>query len=87
MLLDIHSFRYSPIGIMSLIASKFAEMNNIAGTFSSLGLFMVTVITGILIHGLIVLPTLFFVITRQNPFKFMKGVTEAMMTAFGTDSR
>ena len=67
--------------------ARFAEMDDIGGTFSSLGLFIVTVVLGIGAHGLLVLPLLFFIITRSNPYKFLKGMTAAMTTAFGTDSR
>ncbi|XP_057314298.1 excitatory amino acid transporter-like isoform X1 [Hydractinia symbiolongicarpus] len=77
---------YSPIGIMSLIIARFAEMEDVAKTFESLGLFIVTVVVGIAIHGLILLPLLFFAITRSNPYVYLKGVTAAMATAFGTDS-
>ena len=67
--------------------ARFAEMDDIAGTFSSLGLFIVTVVVGIAIHGLLVLPIVFFVITKTNPYQYLKGMTAAMATAFGTDSR
>lgn len=77
---------YSPIGIWSLVSAKFAEMANIEGTFRSLGLFIVTVVTAIGFHTLIVLPIIYFAIVRKNPYKFMKGMLEAMATAFGTDS-
>eukprot|EP00112_Aurelia_sp_Birch-Aquarium-sp1_P016534 Seg3760.1 transcript_id=Seg3760.1/GoldUCD/mRNA.D3Y31 product="Excitatory amino acid transporter 2" protein_id=Seg3760.1/GoldUCD/D3Y31 len=77
---------YSPIGIWSLVSAKFAAMENIAGTFRSLGLFIATVITGIGIHSCLILPLIYFIIVRKNPFKFMKGLLEAMVTAFGTDS-
>jgi len=84
--LVIYVMWYSPFGIMSLIIEQFAQMEDIEGTFSSLGWFMVTVVLGIAIHGMIILPTIFFLFTRKNPFKFMQGMTEAMFTAFGTDS-
>lgn len=77
---------YSPIGIWSLIAAKFASMNNILGTFESLGLYMVTVISGLLIHSLIVLPLIYFVTTRRNPLLYVKGIVQALLTAFGTSS-
>ena len=67
--------------------ARFAEMDDIGGTFSSLGLFIVTVVLGTGVHGLLVLPLLFFIITRSNPYKFLSGMTAAMTTAFGTDSR
>ena len=67
--------------------AKFAEMEDIDSTFKSLGLFIVTVVTAIAIHGLILLPLLFFVLTRSDPYRFLKGMVGAMATAFGTDSR
>ena len=69
------------------MSAKFAEMENIAATFRSLGLFIATVITGIGVHSCIILPIIYLVIVRKNPYKFMKGLLEAMVTAFGTDSR
>ena len=80
-------FRYSPIGIGSLILARFAEMENIHETFSGLALFIVTVVIGIAIHGLLVLPGLYFILTRTNPYRYLKGLTAALATAFGTDSR
>ena len=70
-----------------MVSAKFAEMANIEATFRSLGLFIVTVVTAIGIHSLLILPLIYLVIVRKNPYKFMKGLLEAMATAFGTDSR
>ncbi|XP_065070065.1 excitatory amino acid transporter 1-like isoform X2 [Rhopilema esculentum] len=77
---------YSPIGIWSLITAKFAAMENIAATFESLGMYIVTVIVGLAIHSLIVLPGLYFLFTRKNPLSFLEGIIQAMLTAFGTSS-
>ena len=79
--------RYSPIGICSMIAAKLAAMDDILVALKLVGMFMVTVIVGLLIHVLIVLPIIYLAITRKNPYRFMKGLREAMVTAFGTDSR
>ena len=67
--------------------AKFAKMDDMDSTFASLGLFIVTVITAIAIHGLLLLPLLFFVLTRSNPYPFLKEMLAAMATAFGTASR
>lgn len=77
---------YSPVGICSLIMARCAEMEDIGKNFSGLGKFIATVVVSIAIHGLIVLPALFYAITRINPYKYLKGVGTAMATAFGTDS-
>lgn len=77
---------YSPIGIWSLVTSKFASMDDISGTFEGLAYYMATVIAGLVIHSLIVLPLTYFVLTRRNPLVFMKGTVQALLTAFGTSS-
>jgi len=77
---------YSPIGIWSLIAAKFGSMNNISGVFESLGLYMTTVICGLIVHSFIVLPGMYFLVTRKNPITFIKGIVQALLTAFGTSS-
>ncbi|XP_065670235.1 excitatory amino acid transporter 2 isoform X2 [Hydra vulgaris] len=76
----------SPIGIGSLILAKFAEMSQVNETFSSLALFIGTVLAALLIHGIIVLPLIYFVVCRKNPYSYLKGMLSAMATAFGTAS-
>ncbi|XP_065319248.1 excitatory amino acid transporter-like isoform X4 [Gordionus sp. m RMFG-2023] len=77
---------YSPLGIMCLIAGKILSIENIAQLVEQLGMYMVTVITGLAIHALIVLPLLYFGLTRKNPYIFMRGMLQAWVTALGTSS-
>ncbi|KAK1131309.1 hypothetical protein K0M31_017596 [Melipona bicolor] len=76
----------SPFGIMCLIAGKIMSINNLAATAQMLGLYMVTVVLGLLIHAIITLPTIFWLLTRQNPGVFFKGMMQAWITALGTAS-
>ncbi|XP_075694946.1 excitatory amino acid transporter 2-like [Rhinoderma darwinii] len=77
---------YSPIGIASLICGKIAAIKDLETVARQLGMYMVTVIVGLVIHGGMILPLIFFSITRKNPFKFYGGIFQAWITALGTAS-
>lgn len=62
-------------------------MEDIKDNLESLGLYMLTVIVGLLIHAFITLPVIYFVVVRKNPFRFFLGMGSALLTAFGTSSR
>ncbi|XP_076809357.1 excitatory amino acid transporter 2-like [Clavelina lepadiformis] len=77
---------YSPIGIGSLIAGNVLRMETTFGFIETIGWYMGTVLIGLLIHCVIVLPAIFYIITRNNPFRIYKGVFQAWLTALGTAS-
>uniref|UniRef100_A0A670YKW6 Amino acid transporter n=1 Tax=Pseudonaja textilis TaxID=8673 RepID=A0A670YKW6_PSETE len=77
---------YSPLGIACLICGKIIAIKDLEVVARQLGMYMVTVIVGLLIHGGIFLPLLYFVITRKNPFSFFAGIFQAWITALGTAS-
>ena len=78
---------YVPIGLFFLISKKIMTMgSNAAAIWSALGFFSLTSILCLLIHGFIFLPLIYFFITRQNPFRYMAGVAQAMITAFSNAS-
>lgn len=54
---------------------------------SGLGMYFLTVMVGLGIQGFIILPLLYFSLTRQNPFTYIKHLGTAIITAFGTASR
>lgn len=81
------STRYSPFGIMCLIAGKVMEIPDLAITAEKLGLYMVTVVVGLVIHACGTLFGLYFVVTRKNPLVFFRGMLQAWVTALGTASR
>ncbi|KAG8567884.1 hypothetical protein GDO81_013816 [Engystomops pustulosus] len=77
---------YSPLGIASLICGKIAAIKDLETVARQLGMYMITVIVGLVIHGGMILPLIFFSITRKNPYRFYGGIFQAWITALGTAS-
>lgn len=71
---------------MCLIMGKVLEIHDLAETARMLAMYMVTVLVGLAIHSLITLPLIFFVLTKKNPYYFMRGLLQAWITALGTAS-
>lgn len=76
----------SPIGIYFLILGKILETENLIQLLDSLSFYALCVIGGILIHAIIVLPLIYWTFTRQNPFTVIRGMSQALLMAFGTSS-
>uniref|UniRef100_A0AAY4B574 Amino acid transporter n=1 Tax=Denticeps clupeoides TaxID=299321 RepID=A0AAY4B574_9TELE len=77
---------YSPFGIACLICGKIISIKDLEVVARQLGMYMVTVIIGLIIHGAIFLPLIYFAIVRKNPFTFFMGIFQAWITALGTAS-
>nr|XP_044993453.1 neutral amino acid transporter A [Jaculus jaculus] len=77
---------YVPVGIMFLVGSKIVEMKDIVVLVTSLGKYILASMLGHVIHGGVVLPLVFFVLTRKNPFRFLLGLLTPFATAFATCS-
>lgn len=78
---------FVPLGVMSLIARAIVEMEDgIGETLASIGFYMMTVMIGLVIHWFVILPAFYFFIVKKNPYKFMVGLSRALVMAFGTSS-
>ncbi|XP_012282239.1 excitatory amino acid transporter 1 [Orussus abietinus] len=76
----------SPVGVFFLVAAKILEMDSFDVIISQLGMYFLTVVVGLCIHGFIVLPAIFFVLTKKNPLVYISNMAQALATAFGTSS-
>ncbi len=74
----------APLGVMFLAAYTVAQIG-LKELTGPLLLYMITVVAGLAIHGFITLPLALWLFGRTNPFRFMRQMREALMTAFGTD--
>ncbi|XP_066125267.1 excitatory amino acid transporter 5 isoform X1 [Saccopteryx bilineata] len=77
---------YFPFGIVFLIAGKILEMDDPTAVGKKLGFYAVTIVCGLVVHGLFILPLLYFFITRKNPIVFIRGVLQALLIALATSS-
>ncbi|XP_038195369.1 neutral amino acid transporter B(0) isoform X2 [Arvicola amphibius] len=77
---------YAPVGILFLVASKIVEMKDVRQLFIRLGKYILCCLLGHAIHGLLVLPLIYFIFTRKNPYRFLWGIMTPLATAFGTSS-
>lgn len=82
--------RLTPIGIFSVMACMIGKQAGdpeaLTGIVKGLGLFVITVWTGCLIHGGLVLPATVRVLARINPYRHMRRVSTPLLTAFTTCS-
>lgn len=81
--------KLAPVGIFCLVAARFGKAQ-LDGQFlqllSTQAWYMTSVLAGLAIHGLLTLPMILWLLTRRNPFLFMKQMSQAVLTAFSTAS-
>ncbi|XP_043552624.1 neutral amino acid transporter A [Chiloscyllium plagiosum] len=77
---------YAPVGILFLVASRIVEMEDVVLLVTGLGKYVLASILGHFIHGGIILPLIYLLFTRRNPYKFLLGIITPLTTAFGTCS-
>jgi solute carrier family 1 (high affinity glutamate transporter) protein 1 len=86
----VHLLMYfAPVGVFALIASKLGAAGGgdlFLAELTKIGKYAWTVILALLVHGLFVLPTILFIVTRRNPLLYFKNLTAALTTAFSTAS-
>uniref|UniRef100_A0A674IXZ5 Amino acid transporter n=1 Tax=Terrapene triunguis TaxID=2587831 RepID=A0A674IXZ5_9SAUR len=77
---------YFPFGIVFLIAGKILEMDDPTAIGKKLGFYAITVVCGLVVHGLFILPMMYFFITKKNPIVFIRGILQALLIALATSS-
>ncbi|BES96439.1 Excitatory amino acid transporter [Nesidiocoris tenuis] len=76
----------SPIGVFFLVTSKMLEAESFAVMVGQLGMYFMTVLVGLLGHGFVTLPLVYFLCVREIPIKFLINMGQAILTAFATGS-
>jgi len=82
--------RLAPIGVFSIVANVVGKQANdpqaLINMAGSLGVFVLVVWSGLLIQGVVVLPTLVRVLGKQNPWRHISKMSTVLLTAFSTCS-
>lgn len=78
----------SPVGVAALFVTTLLDpkLADLPTFFESLGGYMFSVVVGLGIHGFLVLPLMYFVVTRKSPITFLRAMVPALLTAFSTAS-
>ncbi len=90
MKMTLFIIKFTPLGVFSITAMVIAQQirmgNEISEIITRLGLYFLTVLFGLMIHGLITLPLAVKLLGRANPIKHMKNMSIPLLTAFSTSS-
>jgi proton glutamate symport protein len=79
--------KFTPLGIFGIVSVIIAENSeNLAAIFGRMGIYMLTVIAALAIHGIITLPLLMRMLGKANPVKHARNMSVPLLTAFSTSS-
>lgn len=74
----------APIGVLFLMLSATAAQG--LSVFQALGLYMVAVACGLLVHAAVTLPLILRFVARRSPTQFLGAMSPALLTAFSSAS-
>ena len=78
--------KFTPLGVLGIVAGVVAAQSDLLSLVSSLGLYMLSVLLGLAVHATITLPLILKFIGRVDPFKHFKAMRIPLLTAFSTSS-
>lgn len=76
----------SGIGVCSIITGKLLTIDDLTETLSKIAVYLALTIFGLLLHQFALMPSIYFLFTRKNPYAFLFNLREAWVTAFGVCS-
>lgn len=86
MKITLFVIKFTPLGVFGLVAKTVADQDDFAGLVGSMGLYMLTVVIALTIHGFVTLPLIVKFIGKAKPFRHLKNMTAPLLTAFSTSS-
>lgn len=90
MRITLFIIRFTPAGVFGIVAKVISEQAGdsqaLLAVTGRLGLYMLTVLTGILFHGFITLSIALKVLGKINPLAHLRHMSSVLLTAFSTSS-
>ena len=86
MKITLFIIRFAPLGIFGIVSKVIAEQDNLPELFKSIGLFVLVVVSGLIIHAVITLPSILKVVAGIGPVRFFNMMLTPLLTAFSTQS-
>jgi Na+/H+-dicarboxylate symporter len=77
---------FTPMGVLFLVLPRIVEVDDVNSMLGSVGMYTATVLIGLLVHGFLILPLIFIILTRKNPLTHIMKMSPALLTALGTSS-
>ncbi|TWT92567.1 dicarboxylate/amino acid:cation symporter [Neorhodopirellula pilleata] len=81
--------KIAPLGIFCLVTARFGKAQadgRFLAELGQIGWYFAAVLIGLAIHAFIVLPLIFWIVRRENPYRFASSMSQALLTAFSTAS-
>lgn len=83
---DIECYRFTPVGVASLIATVLAKTQNLHATFQQLAMFIVAAMLGLVLFMFVIIPLAYFILIRSSPCTFFFNLLRPLMITFATAS-
>lgn len=76
----------SPVGVFFLVMAKILDLGSLAEVVGQLGMYFLTVMLGLFLHGFGTIGCIFYLVVRRLPFGYIAQMGQVLATAFGTGS-
>jgi proton glutamate symport protein len=86
MKITLFVIRFTPLGVFALVAGVVAPHSDLMALAGNMGVYMLTVISALAIHGILTLPVGLRTLAKVSPVKHLRAMRVALLTAFSTSS-
>jgi proton glutamate symport protein len=86
MQITLFVIKFTPLGIFGIVIKVVADQDDLVSLVTRMGLYMGTVLLGLLFHFLVTLPLIVRLVGKSHPWRHMRNMSTPLLTAFSTSS-